>query len=118
MRLLERRSRHRRYFRSADYYLLRDIVVTVPTAWPIIEGINNCILAGDLYQALKEAKKIGATNIAASTEAGNFKEIPAQADLRLFARFGEFPCILEKMLKRELQEEPIAEGRRGRDGVG
>jgi hemerythrin-like domain-containing protein len=26
MRLLERRSRHRRYFRSADYYLLRDIV--------------------------------------------------------------------------------------------
>ena len=40
------------------FNLLRDIVVTVPTAWPIIEGINNCILAGDLYQALKEAKKL------------------------------------------------------------
>ena len=43
----------------ATYFnLLRDIVVTVPSAWPIIEGINNCILAGDLYQALKEAKKL------------------------------------------------------------
>jgi flagellar biosynthesis repressor protein FlbT len=30
----------------------------VPSAWPIIEGINNCILSGDLYQALKEAKKL------------------------------------------------------------
>jgi len=40
------------------FNLLRDIVVTVPSAWPIIEGINNCILSGDLYQALKEAKKL------------------------------------------------------------
>jgi flagellar protein FlbT len=30
----------------------------VPSAWPIIEGINNFILSGDLYQALKEAKKL------------------------------------------------------------
>src|ERR1700745_595173 len=37
---------------------LRDIVVTVPSAWPIIEGINNHILSGDLYLALKEAKKL------------------------------------------------------------
>ena len=43
----------------ATYFnLLRDIVVTVPSAWPIIEGINNCILVGDLYQALKEARKL------------------------------------------------------------
>ena len=40
------------------FNLLRDIVVTVPSAWPIIEGINNFILSGDLYQALKEAKKL------------------------------------------------------------
>src|SRR5579859_952678 len=40
------------------FNLLRDIVVTVPSAWPIIEGINNYILSGDLYQALKEAKKL------------------------------------------------------------
>ena len=43
----------------ATYFsLLRDIVVTVPSTWPIIEGINNQILTGDLYQALKEAKKL------------------------------------------------------------
>ena len=40
------------------FNLLRDIVVTVPSAWPIIEGINNFILNGDLYHALKEAKKL------------------------------------------------------------
>jgi flagellar protein FlbT len=30
----------------------------VPSAWPIIEGINNHILNGDLYHALKEARKL------------------------------------------------------------
>jgi flagellar biosynthesis repressor protein FlbT len=40
------------------FNLLRDIVTAVPSAWPIIEGINNHILNGDLYQALKEAKKL------------------------------------------------------------
>jgi len=40
------------------FNLLRDIVTAAPSAWPIIEGINNCILSGDLYQALKEAKKL------------------------------------------------------------
>ena len=40
------------------FNLLRDLIVTVPSAWPIIEGINNCILSGDLYQGLKEAKKL------------------------------------------------------------
>ena len=40
------------------FNLLRDIVTAVPSAWPIIEGINNDILNGDLYKALKEAKKL------------------------------------------------------------
>ena len=40
--------------------------------------------------------------------------IATEANLRLFARFGKFPCILEQMLERELQEEPIAEGREPR----
>src|SRR5688572_30583288 len=44
------------------------------------------IVTGDWgKKALKEAKKVGATNVAASTEAGNFKEIPAQSDLKLTA---------------------------------
>ena len=46
-------TQHGTYFN-----LVRDIVTAVPSSWPIIEGINNCILAGDLYQALKEAKKL------------------------------------------------------------
>ena len=40
------------------FNLLRDIVTTVPSAWPLIEAINGHILNGDLYQALKEAKKL------------------------------------------------------------
>jgi flagellar protein FlbT len=40
------------------FNLVRDIVTAVPSAWPIIEGINNSILNGDLYQALKEARKL------------------------------------------------------------
>ena len=43
----------------ATYFnLVGDIVTAVPSAWPIIEGINNHILNGDLYLALKEAKKL------------------------------------------------------------
>ena len=43
----------------ATYFsLVRDILSTVPGAWPYIEGINNHILNGDLYYALKDAKKL------------------------------------------------------------
>jgi flagellar protein FlbT len=42
----------------AKLVYLRDIVTAVPSAWPIIEGINNHILNGDLYRALKEARKL------------------------------------------------------------
>jgi flagellar protein FlbT len=38
--------------------LVREIVTAVPSAWPIIQGINVKILSGDLYHALKEAKKL------------------------------------------------------------
>ncbi|MBX9645880.1 MAG: flagellar biosynthesis repressor FlbT [Xanthobacteraceae bacterium] len=40
------------------FSLVRDILTTMPSAWPFIEGINNYILNGDLYHALKEAKKL------------------------------------------------------------
>src|SRR5580704_12326532 len=40
------------------FNLLRDLVTAAPSAWPIIEGINNHILNGDLYHALKETKKL------------------------------------------------------------
>jgi flagellar protein FlbT len=43
---------------STYFNLIRDIVTAAPSAWPIIENINNSILEGDLYQALKEARKL------------------------------------------------------------
>ena len=44
------------------------------------------ILTGDwAKKALKEAKRVGATRVAASTEDGNFKRIPKQAELKLTA---------------------------------
>jgi flagellar protein FlbT len=46
-------SNHGTYFN-----LLRDIITAAPSAWPIIERINTNILSGDLYHALKEARKL------------------------------------------------------------
>ena len=46
-------SNHGTYFN-----LLRDIITAAPSAWPIIERINTNILSGDLYQALKQARKL------------------------------------------------------------
>jgi flagellar protein FlbT len=43
---------------GAYFSLVREIITAVPNAWRIIEGINNSILSGDLYRALKEAKKL------------------------------------------------------------
>jgi flagellar protein FlbT len=43
---------------STYFNLLRDIIATMPSAWPIIETINTGILNGDLYRALKEARKL------------------------------------------------------------
>jgi flagellar protein FlbT len=40
------------------FNLLKDMLTVDPNAWPIIEGINNFIMEGDLYKALKEAKKL------------------------------------------------------------
>jgi flagellar biosynthesis repressor protein FlbT len=40
------------------FTLLKDMLTVDPAAWPLIEGINNFILEGDLYKALKEAKKL------------------------------------------------------------
>lgn len=46
-------TQHGTYFN-----LVRDIVTAVPSAWPIIEDINNNIMSGDLYRALKDARKL------------------------------------------------------------
>jgi flagellar biosynthesis repressor protein FlbT len=40
------------------FSLVRDIVTAVPSSWPIIEEINNNIMSGELYRALKAARKL------------------------------------------------------------
>lgn len=40
------------------FSLIKDVLNAAPSSWPIIESINNHILNGDLYKALKEAKKL------------------------------------------------------------
>lgn len=40
------------------FSLLKDMLTVEPSSWSIVEGINNHILEGDLYRALKEAKKL------------------------------------------------------------
>jgi flagellar protein FlbT len=47
------RQQHDLYFA-----IVRDIVQAAPSAWAHIENINNHILTGDLYKALKAAKKL------------------------------------------------------------
>jgi flagellar biosynthesis repressor protein FlbT len=44
---------HEPYFK-----LVRDITQAAPSMWPLIESINNQILTGELYKALKEVKKL------------------------------------------------------------
>jgi flagellar protein FlbT len=40
------------------FELVRDILGAAPSTWPHIEAINNHILTGELYKALKSAKKL------------------------------------------------------------
>jgi len=46
-------AHHDIYFR-----LVRDMVNAAPSTWPAIESINNHILTGEMYKALKDAKKL------------------------------------------------------------
>ena len=47
------RPHHEIYFA-----LVRDILSAAPSTWPLIENINNHILTGEMYKALKSAKKL------------------------------------------------------------
>jgi flagellar protein FlbT len=40
------------------FNLVRELVTVAPSAWPLIENINTNLLNGELYHALKEAKKL------------------------------------------------------------
>jgi flagellar protein FlbT len=47
------RAHHEVYF-----HLVRDILRAAPSVSPFIEGINNHILTGETYKALKDANKL------------------------------------------------------------
>src|SRR5579871_3407803 len=40
------------------FNLVREMLTAAPSTWPLIEAVNNHILNGDLYKALKEARKL------------------------------------------------------------
>jgi flagellar protein FlbT len=46
-------EQHETYFQ-----LMRDIVQAAPSTWPYIENINNHILTGEMYKALKQVRKL------------------------------------------------------------
>jgi flagellar biosynthesis repressor protein FlbT len=51
-------SRNPRTHHEVYFALMRDIVQAAPSTWPYVESINNRILTGELYKALKEAKNL------------------------------------------------------------
>jgi flagellar biosynthesis repressor protein FlbT len=51
-------SRDPRAHHDVYFSLIRDLVEAAPSTWPLIEIINNQILTGDLYKALKVARKL------------------------------------------------------------
>jgi len=51
-------SRDPRAHHDVYFALMRDIVQAAPSTWSYVESINNRILTGDLYKALKEAKNL------------------------------------------------------------
>jgi flagellar protein FlbT len=51
-------SRDPRIHHEVYFALIRDIVQAAPSTWPHIESINNHILTGKLYNALKQSRKL------------------------------------------------------------
>jgi flagellar biosynthesis repressor protein FlbT len=56
--LLMYTSRDAREQHATYFALVRDLVQAAPSAWAQIEIINNHILTGELYKALKQAKQL------------------------------------------------------------
>jgi len=51
-------SKDPRAHHDVYFALVRDITKAAPSVWPYIATINNHILAGEMYKALKDAKKL------------------------------------------------------------
>ena len=51
-------SRDPRLHHEIYFALMRDLVQAAPSSWPHMQTINNHILTGEMYKALKSAKKL------------------------------------------------------------
>jgi flagellar biosynthesis repressor protein FlbT len=51
-------SRDPRPHHEVYFALVRDIMQAAPSTWPNIEAINNLILRGELYKALKQSRQL------------------------------------------------------------
>jgi len=71
------RAHHEIYFK-----LVRDFLQAAPSSWSLIESINNQILMGQMYKALKDAKKLIAyeSELLEHAKRGSGLRIGRQAD--------------------------------------
>ncbi|HEU4661695.1 MAG TPA: flagellar biosynthesis repressor FlbT [Pseudolabrys sp.] len=51
-------ARDPRAYHQTYFALVKDLLEAAPSVWPQIEIINNKILTGQLYNALKDARKL------------------------------------------------------------
>jgi flagellar protein FlbT len=51
-------SREPQRHHDTYFSLVRDIAQAAPSTWGLIQSINNHILIGEMYKALKEARKL------------------------------------------------------------
>ncbi len=51
-------SKDARVHHEVYFALVRELVEAAPSVWPYIESINNHILTGEMYKALKDARKL------------------------------------------------------------
>lgn len=51
-------SRDPRVHHENYFALMRDLVQAAPSAWPYVEAVSNHIMAGEMYKALKSARKL------------------------------------------------------------
>jgi flagellar protein FlbT len=47
-----------RVYHENYFALMRDLVQAAPSAWPYVEAVSNHIMAGEMYKALKRARKL------------------------------------------------------------
>jgi flagellar protein FlbT len=77
-------SREAQRHHELYFSLIRDIVQAAPSTWQIVETINNHILTGELYKALKETKKLIAyeEELLANAQRGTSLRKSGKADLK------------------------------------